>query len=356
MRLFLSLFETIFPFLFLEQYKLKHSATTMKKYNVYGIGNALVDIEFEVSPTQLKELQIDKGVMTLVDELRHWDLVDTLKAFPCKKSCGGSAANTMVALSQLGSKGFYSCKVAADETGSFFLEDLLRCGVETNLQHQHREAGITGKCLVFVTPDADRSMNTFLGITGNFSTDELVAEELKNSEYLYIEGYLMPSPTGKEAAIRAREIAEEAEVKTSLSLSDPNMAEFFKEGLLAVIGSGLDLIFANESEVLKLAETDNLADGIEYLKTITKCFAVTRGGQGSLIFDGEKLLEIAPVSVEAIDTVGAGDMYAGAFLHGITEGMSFTEAGNLASHAAAKIVTRFGPRMETEELQSLLIS
>ncbi len=328
--------------------------TIMKKYNVYGIGNALVDMEFEVSPEQLQELQIDKGVMTLVDELRHWDLVDRLKALPSKKSCGGSAANTMVAVSQFGGQAYYSCKVAADETGSFFLEDLLRCGVETNLQHQHRENGITGKCLVLVTPDADRTMNTFLGITGNFSIHELMEEELKNSEYLYIEGYLIPSPTGKEAAIRARKMAEEAGVKTSLSISDPNMAEFFKEGLLKVIGSGLDFIFANESEVLKLAETENINDGIEYLKTLSQCFAVTRGSRGSLIFDGEQMLEIAPVSVEAIDTVGAGDMYAGAFLYGITHGMSFTEAGNLASHAAAQIVSRFGPRMDTEELQSLL--
>ncbi|MEM9539462.1 MAG: adenosine kinase [Cyanobacteria bacterium P01_E01_bin.42] len=326
----------------------------MKKYNVYGIGNALVDMEFEISAEQLQEFQIDKGVMTLVDEMRHWDLVDRLKTLPSKRICGGSAANSMVAVSQFGGKAYYSCKVAADETGSFFLEDLLRCGVETNLQHQPREDGITGKCLVFVTPDADRTMNTFLGIAGNLATSELVEEELKDSEYLYIEGYLMPSPTGKEAAIRAREMAEEAGVKTSLSLSDPNMAEFFKEPLLKVIGSGLDFIFANETEVLKLAETENINDGIAYLKTLTKCFAVTRGSQGSLIFDGEKMLEIAPVTVEAIDTVGAGDMYAGAFLYGITHGMSFTEAGNLASRAAAKVVSRFGPRMATEALQSLL--
>lgn len=328
----------------------------MRKYHVYGIGNALVDMEFEVSTSLLQELNIDKGVMTLMDEQRQAEIVHRLNSHSCKKSCGGSAANTVVAVSQLGGKTFYSCKVANDETGSFYLEDLLRCGVDTNLHNGDREDGITGKCLVMVTPDADRTMNTFLGITGNFSEKELLPEAIADSEYLYIEGYLVASPSGKTAAITAREIACGSGVKTALSLSDANMVEFFKEGLLKIIGSGLDFIFANEIEALKMAETNDISAAIDRFKALAKGFAITRGVKGSLIFDGRELIEIPPVIVKAVDTVGAGDMYAGAFLYGITHGMTFDRAGNLASLASAKIVTRFGPRLETEELKSLVSS
>jgi sugar/nucleoside kinase (ribokinase family) len=326
----------------------------MGKYHVYGIGNALVDMEFEVSPEFLQQLRIDKGVMTLVDESRQTEIVEQVNGLDCKKSCGGSAANTMVAIAQLGGKGFYSCKVANDDSGSFYLEDLRRCGLDTNLQNGDREEGITGKCLVLVTPDADRTMNTFLGITANLSQKEIVPEALVNSEYLYVEGYLVSSPTGKAAAIKGRELAQNAGVKTALSLSDPNMVEFFQEGLLKVIGSGLDFIFSNEAEALKMAQTHELSEAIAYLKTIAKGFAITRGAKGSLIFDSQELLEVEASKVTAIDTVGAGDMYAGAFLYGITHGMSYGEAGQLASLAASRLVTRFGPRLETQEMRSLV--
>ncbi|MBD2576659.1 adenosine kinase [Oscillatoria sp. FACHB-1406] len=325
----------------------------MNQYNVYGLGNALVDMEYEVTPEKLQELNIDKGVMTLMDEERQHHVLERLDGHFCKQSCGGSAANTMVAISQFGGKSFYSCKVADDETGSFYLKDLLGWGIETNLQTQERENGITGKCLVMVTPDADRTMNTFLGITSTLAPTELIPEALQASDYLYLEGYLVSSPTAKEAAIRAREIARSAGVKVSLSLSDPNMVEFFKPGLLEMIDSGLDLIFANESEALKMADSENLEDAIAHFKQIAKNFTITRGAKGSLVYDGQELLEIAPTKVDAIDTVGAGDMYAGAFLYGITHGMNYTEAGTLASAASAKVVTCFGPRLTLEEIQAL---
>ncbi|MCT7967055.1 adenosine kinase [Laspinema sp. D1] len=326
----------------------------MSNYHVYGIGNALVDIEYEISPELMAQMQIDKGVMTLIEEDRHHSLLEQFSDRPCKKSCGGSAANTIIAVSQFGGKGFYSCKVAQDETGTFYLEDLLRNGVETNLQHQTRPEGVTGKCLVFVTPDADRTMNTYLGITGSFGTTELVPDAIAASEYLYIEGYLVSSPTGQSAAIKAREIASQSGVKTALSLSDINMVNFFKQGLWDIIGPGLDFIFANESEALTMAETDTIDEAVAHLKTLAKRFAITLGAKGSIIFDGEKLIEIPAISVQAIDTVGAGDMYAGAFLYGMTHGMSDAEAGQLAAKAAGRIVTTYGPRLSKEETRSLL--
>ncbi|NJN38647.1 MAG: adenosine kinase [Acaryochloridaceae cyanobacterium CSU_3_4] len=326
----------------------------MTNYDVYGLGNALVDIECEVPTQLLQELGVDKGVMTLLTEADQHRIIECLNGYPLKRACGGSAANTLIAVSQFGGKACYSCKVADDEPGQFYLDDLIRCGVDTNLQHHQPEPGVTGKCLIFVTPDADRTMNTFLGISEGFSAAELLPEAIAAAHYTYIEGYLVTSPLAKVAAIQAREMAQAAGRQVALTLSDLNMVNFFKDGLLEMIGSGLDLLFANESEALKMAETQDIATAIDHLKTLAKRFAITRGSQGSLIYDGQQVLEIAPTPVKAIDTVGAGDMYAGAVLYGITNGMSYAQAGHLGSIAAAKLVENLGPRMPTEVTHSLL--
>lgn len=328
----------------------------MTKYDVYALGNALLDIEFEVSPEVLQNLGIDKGVMTLLDQDSQDKIVSNLANYNQKRSCGGSAANTLIAISQFGGKAFYSCKVADDEPGKFYTQDLIDCGVTTNLESQTAKSGITGKCLVFVTPDADRTMNTFLGISGEFSDEELIPEVIENASYTYIEGYLVSGESSKQAAIKAREIAQAAGNKVAFTLADFNMVKFFKPGLLEIIGSGVDFLFANESEALLMAETEDFEQAIDYLKTIAKGFAVTRGAKGSIVFDGEKLINIEPFPVKAIDTVGAGDMYAGAFLYGITNGLSYGEAGKLASLASSKIVTILGARMKTEEVKALLNS
>jgi sugar/nucleoside kinase (ribokinase family) len=272
----------------------------MAKYNVYALGNALLDIEFEVSPEVLQNLGIEKGVMTLLDQDSQDKIVSNLANYDQKRSCGGSA---LIAVSQFGGKVFYSCKVADDEPGKFYTQDLIDCGVVTNLESQVAKSGVTGKCLVFVTPDADRTMNTFLGISGEFSDAELVPEAIEQAEYTYIEGYLVSGESSKEAAITARETAQSAGNKVAFSLADPNMVKFFKSGLLEIIGSGVDFLFANEGEALLMAETEDFDRAIEYLKTLAKRFAVTRGASGSVVFDGEQLIEIEPFPVKAIDTV-----------------------------------------------------
>ncbi|PSB43807.1 adenosine kinase, partial [Chamaesiphon polymorphus] len=200
----------------------------------------------------------------------------------------------------------------------------------------------------------DRTMNTFLGISSGLSDLELVPDAIANSTYTYIEGYLVTGETSKQAAITAREMAVGAGQKVALTLSDQNMAKFFKQGLLDMLGTGVDLLFANDSEAFEMAGTQDLNDAIEYLKTISKTFALTLGAKGSLIFDGQTLLEIAPFPVKAIDTVGAGDMYAGGVLYGITSGMDWATAGRLGSLASSQLVTIPGARMETANLQALL--
>jgi sugar/nucleoside kinase (ribokinase family) len=327
----------------------------MNSYNVYGVGNALVDLEYNVSPETLDRLGIDKGVMTLIDEVKQAEVVAALDGAECHRACGGSAANTIVAIAQMGGKGFFSCRIGDDETGKFYLEDLTRFGISTNITPPETlNFGTTGKCLVLVTPDADRTMNTFLGVSADISIADLEADSIAASDYVYIEGYLVSSDSARAAAIRARELARENGAKVAFTLSDPNMVKFFKAGLLEIIGDGIDLLFANESEALSLAETESIDEAIAYLKTIAQEFVVTLGPKGSMIYDGTTLHQIAPHPVTAIDTVGAGDMYAGAFLYGITHGMDYAAAGDLASRASAKIVTKYGPRLSTAELQVLL--
>jgi sugar/nucleoside kinase (ribokinase family) len=326
----------------------------MARYDVYGLGNALLDVECEVEPEVLQTLGIEKGVMTLLDEESQNKILGHLDGCSTKRTCGGSAANTIIAVSQFGGKTFYSCKVANDEPGQYYLDDLLNCGVDTNLQKHPAEPGITGKCLVFVTPDADRTMNTFLGISSSFSEVELIPEVIAESQYTYVEGYLVTGEHSKQAAIKAREIAAAVGQKVALTLSDLNMAKFFKQGLLDMIGPGVDFLFANESEAFEMSETQDISQAVAHLKTLAKGFAITRGPKGSLIFDGENLIEIEPFPVKAIDTVGAGDMYAGGVLYGITNGMSWADAGRLGSLASSKLVTTLGARLQTEDVQSLL--
>jgi len=325
----------------------------MKKYHVYGVGNALVDMEFEVEDQFFESNTIDKGVMTLVDEARQHELLGHLDAFEGKKASGGSAANTIIATSYFGGKSFYSCKVASDELGDFYVNDLQLAGVDSNVG-EGRKDGVTGKCLVMITPDAERTMNTFLGITANFSVDELNMAAIKDSEYLYIEGYLVSSDTGRHAAIEARKVAEENGVKTALTFSDPAMVQFFKDGLQEMIGKKVDLLFCNEAEALSWAETDNLETAIESLKQVASNFAITQGADGAMLFDGKNIIDISPHDVKAVDSNGAGDMFAGAFLYGITHGHSFYEAGNIASLAAARVVGQFGPRLAASEHKDIL--
>ena len=325
----------------------------MAKYDVYGIGNALVDMEYEVDVADLEVLGIDKGVMTLVDEEHQLRIMNHLAAHPHQRSSGGSAANSMIAVRQFGGTSFYSCKVAGDDLGHFYMQDLRAGGVNTN-HHTEKEPGHTGRCVVLVTPDSDRTLCTFLGISGGLSTKELVEDALRDSACFYMEGYLVTSETARQACIAAKGLAEASGVKTAISLSDPNMVRFFKAGLLEMIGAGVDLLFANEDEARDMAGAADLSGTVAYLKTLSREFVITRGSKGALVWDGQKLFNIDPVKVEAVDTVGAGDMFAGAFLYGRGQGWDHRRAGALASAAAAQLVTRLGPRMAAAETQSVL--
>jgi sugar/nucleoside kinase (ribokinase family) len=327
----------------------------MKSYHVYGLGNALVDKEFEVSDDFFVHENIQKGVMTLVDaESQEVLLARLLARFGLKKRAGGgSAANTMYAISQFGGKTYYSCKVASDEFGDFYVEELGSHNIKTNLGPA-RDYGVTGKCLVMVSPDAERTMLTCLGISEQLSSADLDIEALRDSQFLYLEGYLVTSATGRQACVEARKIAEANGVRTSLTLSDPAMVQFFRGGLEEMIGSGVDLLFANHVEAQAWTGIEDIRAAARSLSQIARVVVVTLGANGALVWDGNSFTEIAPVPAKAIDTNGAGDMFAGAFLYAVATGRDYATAGRLASHAAAQTVSTFGPRLSPAEHQQIL--
>ena len=322
----------------------------MNKYNVYGIGNALVDLEFKVTQQFLDHHNVSKGLMTLVDEEAQNRLIQAINHHDIIKKSGGSAGNTVLAVTQFGGKSFYSCKISNDEYGDHFILDMHNAGVETNLDKITRDAGTTGKCLVMITDDADRTMNTYLGISANLSTKEVDEHAIRNSQYVYLEGYPVTSYSSFEALQYTKKIAEEHSVLTSLTLSDPSIVKFFKNRFIEVIGASVDLLFCNYDEAMEFTGKSNLLEAREALKKNAKCFAITLGANGAIIFDGDTFIDIEPYPVKAVDTNGAGDMFAGAFIYGLTNGLGYAGAGKLASIASSKVVAQYGPRLSIDDI------
>jgi sugar/nucleoside kinase (ribokinase family) len=326
----------------------------MKKYDVYGIGNAIVDIVTEVDHDFFEKNGIEKGVMTLVDEKRQIELMKVIDMQRSKMSGGGSAGNTVVAVNQFGGKSFYNCLVAHDELGKFFLEDLKRNGVDTNLTYDKCPAGHSGRCLVMTSPDAHRTMNTFLGVSSFLSPEHLDETAIAESSYVYLEGYLVASPKGLEAIKEAKRIAEKKKVEVALTFSDPSMVKYFSKQMEEVVGASVDLLFCNDEEAMIFTGTNSIEEAREKLKQVARHFVITLGANGALIWDGDTFIQIEPYKVRAIDTNGAGDMFAGAFMYGITHQHSYAAAGKLASLASSKVVTQWGPRLSPEQSKKVL--
>lgn len=327
----------------------------MANYDVYGVGNALVDKEFEVDDAFFVNNNIEKGLMTLIEQDAQQQILEVLteEYGITKRAGGGSAANTLYALSQFGGMAYFSCKVANDETGDFYLQQLGHHNIQTNTSSLIG-AGTTGRCLVMISPDAERTMLTYLGVSADVSSAELDFEAVKTSKYIYMEGYLVTSPKAKAAIIELKQFAEKNGIQTAMTFSDPSMLEYFHSNVNEVLGDGVDLLFCNEKEALLWSKATTLEAACEAMRTRAKRFAITRGARGALLFDGEKYIEIAPHAVKAVDTNGAGDMFAGAFLYALTSGRDFTAAGKFASLASATVVSSFGPRLEPEQHAQLL--
>lgn len=324
-------------------------------YHVFGIGNALLDIQFDIDYDFLDTHQLPKGLMSYVEHERQTEIINTLGQENIRQiSSGGSVANSMVALSYFGAKGFFACRVADDDAGAQYHQEMSAAGLDSTFDTCKKTDGKTGRCVVKVTPDADRTMSTYLGSSIELCEDQINYEALKNSEYFYIEGYLMTSPKALTAVKKAVVFAREHGVKIAITLSDPDIVQAFKPAFHDIIDDGVDLIFCNEQEALEFTDTTHLDDAEKALKKVTKTFAITIGPRGSIVFDGNRLITVPATEEIPIDTLGAGDMYAGAFLYAITHGYDWEMAGRLANITSSKVVTIFGPRVSKEHIQELL--
>ena len=322
-------------------------------YDVYGVGNALVDMEHSVDDIFLRDHGIAKGHMTLVDEARMDTLLKSLDGREAKRMCGGSAANTAYAVCGFGGTSYYSCRVAGDEAGAYFLAEIGAAGVDTN-PHDPDAPGKTGRCLVLVTADAERSMNTCLGVSEAIDPGDINTEALAQASYLYIEGYLSSSTSGRAAAVRAREVAEDEGVRTSMTLSDPAMVEFSRDGLTTMLGNGVHQLFCNEEEALAWTRTDRIDIAVNELRDIAPCVNITLGSAGCLVATSAGRRRVSGFQVTANDTTGAGDIYAGACLYVLNRGGSPDAAARFANYAAAQLVTRYGARLANADAYNAL--
>jgi sugar/nucleoside kinase (ribokinase family) len=326
----------------------------MSGYNVFGIGNALVDVQTQVSDETLIELDFAKNIMTLVDEPTQQRVLSRLEGSNLNRCAGGSAANTIIGIAEFGGTTAYAGKVANDEIGEFFLKDLRELGVSIDVPQGD---GQSGTSVVLITDDAQRTMLTHLGVSVTLSPDDIEEEQIRNSEWIYVEGYLFTGDSTKAAARKAIDIAVKHGVKVSLTVSDPFLIDICRDEFWELIKGPVDLLFCNLEEARSLTKKHDPADCAQEIHQHAAAVALTLGEDGSLLIEGNRLIPIEGVPVSAVDTTGAGDMYAAGILYGITNGLSWKQAGHLASHASARIVSQLGARLAepftAEEIQSL---
>ena len=235
--------------------------------------------------------------------------------------------------------------------GDCFAKDL--CEADVNFYGTNAENAVTGKCLVMITKDAERTMNTYLGASEAFADTDIDHSVLLDSEWLYIEGYLLTDNDRTDVIKQAVTVAKNNGVKIALSLSDPFVAQLFVDNLNAIIGDGIDLIFCNKDEALAFTQAEDINQACDALKHVSKTFAITDGPNGAIVFDGNSLTLVSAVPTKAVDTNGAGDMFAGAFLYGITSGKDYIWSAELGNASAAKVVAQFGPRLDKAQFESI---
>jgi sugar/nucleoside kinase (ribokinase family) len=314
-------------------------------YDVVAVGNAIIDVLKSVPDAFLAEEAIAKGAMTLIDEPRADHL--TARFEGAIVAAGGSAANTMTGIASFGGRAGYIGKVADDELGARFTREFRAAGVAFATPPRPAPPG-TARCLIAVTPDGQRSMNTYLGASTLLSAEDIDADLIAAGATLFLEGYLFDRDEAKAAFVRAAEIARGAGRKVALTLSDLFCVERHRESFKHLVAGHIDILFANELEILSLYESADLAAALTLARKACPIVIVTRSEIGSLIAAGDETITVEPAPVaRVLDTTGAGDQYAAGFLFGYARGRSLPECGALASLAAGEVIAHMGPRPET---------
>jgi sugar/nucleoside kinase (ribokinase family) len=311
-------------------------------YDVAAIGNAIVDVIAPATDGFLDENRLDKGAMMLVDQARSAALYAKMAAGV--ETSGGSAANTVAGLASFGGKGAFMGKVADDWLGEVFRHDMSAIGARFENAPLLGGPG-TAISMINVTPDAQRTMCTFLGASVEFTDSDVEADIVEAAKIVYLEGYLFDAEAARRAFAKAAALAHGAGRMIALTLSDGFVVERHRAGLMGFIEGQVDLLFANETEILALFQTDDFDQAVEALRPHVKLAAVTRGAAGSVILSqGERLTVKAEPVQKIVDTTGAGDQYAAGFMFGLSRGRPLQQCGQLASLAAAEVISHYGPR------------
>lgn len=323
-------------------------------YDVYGVGNAIMDLQVRCDDAFLESNGIEKGIMTLTEPDRQQVILDALSNHQVNYCSGGSAANTIVGIADMGGTAAYASKTGNDGFGNQYLDELKELGIDS---HVDAGNGDTGTCVVLITPDAQRTMLTHLGMSVSLSESDISAEAIAKAKYVYIEGYLFAGESTKAAALKAIELAKAAGVKVALTISDPFLIDICRDDFQALVEGPVDLLFCNEVEATALTGENDPIDAAHAIHKHCENVALTLGKKGSIIMHAGEAFPVEGVEVDAIDTTGAGDMYAAGVLYGITNGLTWQHAGHLGSHAAAKVVAQLGARLpeplSKEEIQAL---
>jgi sugar/nucleoside kinase (ribokinase family) len=317
----------------------------MQEHDVVGIGNAIVDIIGRCDEAFLAKHDCAKGSMQLVDAAAVAKLYDDMG--PAVEISGGSGANTIVGVASFGGRAGFIGKTADDQFGQVFAHDIRTAEVTFTTPAAAKGSEPTGRCLVLVTPDGQRTMNTFLGVSPQLGGGEVDADLVASARIVYLEGYLFDRPEAKGAFRQAAGIAAKAGRQVALSLSDSFCVDRHRAEFLELIRSSVDILFANEAEITSLYQTKSFDEAARRAAADTKLAALTRSEKGSVILGGGKSIAVpaAPVA-KVVDTTGAGDLYAAGFLFGLATGRDLETAGRLGSLAAAEIISHIGARPE----------
>ena len=326
----------------------------MKKILICGIGNALVDSEYKVSEEEITELNLTKGCMELNDKENHIKLSSRLKKThgTVKMMPGGSVANSLYTLSQFGADVSFIGRVSDDTTGDAFINSLENTGVRVNIKQV--DNGITGECLVLITPDHERTMYTHLGVSSQLNLEDINQDVIKDSEYLLVEGYLVTSEETKNVASYSLDIATKHRVKKIITLSDPNVVNFFRDNVLELLNKSFDIIFCNKQEALNISLSNNLDDAIDFLKKYAHEIIITCGEDGAYVIIGkEKSYELAD-SVKPVDLTGAGDMFLAAYIFAKVNNKSVIDSIKFANTCSANIIQTYGAKLDKQDYEKLL--
>jgi len=315
------------------------------KYQVAGIGNAIVDVLANVEDAFLEKEGLNKGAMQLIDADQAKALYANIPA--AIEASGGSAANTVADLASLGGTGAFMGKVRDDQLGEIFSHDLKAIGVEFSTAPA-TVGPETARCIVLVTNDGERTLNTYLGACVAFGPDDVDTNIIADSQVTYLEGYLFDPPAAKEAFFKAADAAHAAGRQVSLSLSDPFCVDRYRDEFRAFVKDHVDVLCANEDEIMSLYQTEDFDEAANTVRGECGIAALTRGPNGSVVVAGADTIAVPAAAVDrVVDTTGAGDAYAAGFLFGLTSGRDHAECARLGGVAAAEVISHFGARPET---------